>query len=112
MLYGPCTAVGKEAVGTVNGVLHFVGYRLMDGNGASVALNRSRFLLLAVYSLHLLTISLSGFVLSHHHLFLMSLHVLVPLSHLSLTKLLFTQFAITTLHHFSVAAEIRWRVLR
>lgn len=96
----------------MDGVLHFVGHGLMDGNGAGMTLNRSLLLLLAVYAFHLLTVSLSGVAIPHHHLFLVSLHFEIALSHLSLAHFLVPQLSIPPLHHFSVAAEIRWRVLR
>ena len=97
----------------MNGILNFVGDRLMDGNGAGMALNGSLLLLLAMHSLHLLTVSFSSLALSHHHLFLMTLHLeVVSFPHLPLTKLLFSQLAVTPLHHFSVPAEIWWRMLR
>jgi hypothetical protein len=91
------------------GVLDLACDRLVqrDGTGMST-LNRARLLSFTVKTIHLQTIPFpSCLAISNHHLFLMAL-----LDYLSVAHLLFTHFALSTIHHFPVATEVGWGVLR
>lgn len=107
--YRPCATIGEQTIWTMDRVLHLVRNRLVDGNRASMrTLHGSLLQLLTVHALHLCSVSLS-----HHHLFLMSMHLnVVSFSHLALTLtlagLLISAVLIMASHELPIAAEI-WR---
>jgi hypothetical protein len=104
-----CATVGKQTIWPMNGVLDLACDGLVKGDGASVcALHWTGFLSLAVKAIHLQAISFSScLAVSYHHLFLMTL-----LDHLSVAHFLFAHLALSAVHHFPVATEVRRGVLR